>query len=66
MIPTWLEFVECLADDVSKIDLDKENIPPCKGNPKIQNKTESPVLITTYYLLSMILRFVTFVKICTY
>ena len=30
-IPSWLEFIECLANDVYKIDLHKNNIPSRKG-----------------------------------
>ena len=30
-IPSWLEFIECLANDVYKIDLHKNNIPSHKG-----------------------------------
>ena len=30
-IPSWLEFIECLANDVHKIDLHKNNIPSRKG-----------------------------------
>ena len=29
--PSWLEFIECLANDVYKIDLHKNNIPSRKG-----------------------------------
>ena len=30
-ITSWLEFMECLANDVYKIDLHKNNIPSRKG-----------------------------------
>ena len=30
-ITSWLEFIECLANDVYKIDLHKNNIPSRKG-----------------------------------